>query len=81
MSFLGAAIGTAFSAAMLHRGENTAGGQEAMHAVGLSLINPEMEAILLRQQTEVFHFLMIFSVIGCVTCFLRGTRAKQEKSA
>jgi MFS family permease len=81
MSFLGAAIGTAFSAAMLHYGENSAGGKESLHSMHSSVIDPLMEHVILRQQTDVFHFLMIFSVIGCIACFLRGTGSRREKNA
>jgi EmrB/QacA subfamily drug resistance transporter len=81
MSFLGAAVGTAFSAAMLHHGENLAGGRQALQYHGAGGVDRAMESLLLRQQTEVFHFLMIFSVIGCVTCFLRGTGSREEKKA
>jgi len=63
-SFLGSAIGTAFGAAMLHHG--------AKATEGNLVSEPNLKSILLHQQTEVFHILMIFSVIGGTVCFLRG---------
>jgi len=81
MSFLGTAVGTAFSAAVLHDGESSAGGREALQYHATGLVDPMLETILLRQQTEVFHYLMIFSLIGCVTCFLRGAGSLEKKTA
>jgi len=72
-SFLGSAIGTAFGAAMLHHGEKA--------SVGTSEVEPNLKWILLHQQTEVVHILMIFSVIGGVVCFLRGKGSRSAHTA
>lgn len=80
MNFLGMAVGTAFSAAMLHRVEDTPLARSAMHAIGPDLANPLMETIIRRQQTHIFHILMIFSVIGCIACLLRGGRPSMDKA-
>lgn len=76
LCFLGSAVGTAFSAAMLHQGEKAASGGEA---IVLPLTSPPMQQAILSQQTMVFHILIFLSLLGAIVCFLRGSAPRVEK--
>lgn len=80
VGFLGSALGTAFSAAMLHHGLGGAV-QGGLKGHPLAMLDPSAVAALLRAQTQVFQILLIFSVIGGTLCFLRGAGPHQKKTS
>jgi len=75
LCFLGSAVGTAFSAAMLDRGEKAAGGTDV-----LQLTLPQMQHAIVSQQTQVFHTLILICLLGAIACFLRGAGEKTPLS-
>ena len=80
VGFLGAALGTAFSAMMLHHGIG-AGGLTAMRAKLTGAPDPALVASFLHAQTQTFHILIVFSVLGGLLCFMRGSGPHQKKTA
>ncbi len=80
VGFLGSALGTAFSAAMLHHGLSDAGGKAALQEKLHGALDPVVAASLLHAQTQVFYILLIFSAAGGILCFMRGSGPHKKKT-
>ena len=77
-SFLGSAIGTACSASLLHRGMGVHTGKATTQSTSTNLLDPGVASILVHNQTEIFHGLLFFSLLGCAICYLRGEGLRQQ---